>query len=148
MRSLVLAGLLLTALALPAEAQTGTPVNVCGTLTAHRAAVAPFPGELVVAGERFAISTDARQNVHPAARVGADVCLTGTWVMSQTAGRNLIDMTLAPRSAQMPSTTTTTATPSASAADLGLAVALLVALAAVASAAIMRGRVTAVPRGS
>ncbi len=155
MRSLVLAGLLLSALPFTAEAQSGTPVNVCGTLTAYRAAAAPLPGEVVVAGERFAISTDAaRQNVHPAARAGTDVCLTGTWVMSQTVGRNLIDMTLAPRSAQMPSTATA-ATPSASSAVEIPVAAALVGLAVVAIVATRRApsrrgavRRRSAPRGS
>ncbi len=90
-----------------ALAQSGTSVNVCGVMTEYRAPTQTQPGTVTVGGEQFAISSDARQNVSPAARTGTDVCLTGTWVMSQTVGRNLIEVTIVPRSA----TATATALP-------------------------------------
>jgi hypothetical protein len=83
-----------------AAAETGgTPVNICGRMTEYRAPTQTQPGSITVAGEQFAISSDARQNVSPNATVGSDVCMTGTWFPSQTVGRNLTELTVVPRSA-------------------------------------------------
>src|SRR5687767_6559996 len=83
-----------------AAAETGgTPVHICGTMTEYRAPTQTQPGSITVAGEQFAISSDARQNVSPNATVGSDVCMTGTWFPSQTVGRNLTELTVVPRSA-------------------------------------------------
>lgn len=86
------------ALGTTSVAQTRTPVNVCGTMTVYQPRTATSSGHITVAGEQFSISTDAQQNISPDARVGSDVCLTGAWVMSQTSGRNLIEITVVPRS--------------------------------------------------
>jgi hypothetical protein len=81
-----------------AAAETGgTPVHVCGRMTEYRAPTTTQPGAITVAGEQFAISSDARQNVTSDATVGSDVCLAGKWFPSQTVGRNLTELTVAPR---------------------------------------------------
>src|SRR2546430_9147760 len=70
-------------------------VNVCGALAEYRAPTSTVPGSITVGSEQFAISTDAKQDTAPGTTtVGAQVCLTGTWVMSQTVGRNLTDFQL------------------------------------------------------
>ena len=99
------------ALAGTAAAQTRTPVNVCGTLTVYQPTAATSSGHITVAGEQFSISTDAGQNISPDAKVGTDVCLTGAWVMSQTSGRNLIEVTVVLRSPRTSAPGTPTPTP-------------------------------------
>src|SRR5687768_1109359 len=99
------------ALASTAAAQTRTPVNVCGTMSVYQPTTATSSGHITVAGEQFSISTDARQNISPDARVGTDVCLTGAWVMSQTSGRNLIEVTIVTRSPRTPAPGTPIPTP-------------------------------------
>lgn len=91
----------------PTATPSGTPVNICGRLTELTRPTQIATGFITVAGERFAISSGARQNISPAATVGSDVCLTGSWLMSQTVGRNLSDLTVVPRATgQLPSTAT------------------------------------------
>lgn len=135
--------LLITAVALapalPASAQSRTQVNICGTLTDYRAPTQTQPGLVTVGSERFAISSDARQNVSSSLRVGTDACLVGTWVMSQTVGRNLVELTLGPRATAAPTAPTsaqptrtlpsTGADPSSSPGGFGPGVAVLGVLA-------------------
>lgn len=71
-------------------AAAGTPVRACGQMTEYQAATAAGPGSIVVAGERFAISSQARVTISSAARVGGRVCMEGAWTPSQTVGRNLV----------------------------------------------------------
>ena len=99
-------------LASTAAAQTGTPVNVCGTMTAYRPATSIAPGQITVGGEQLAIDSNARQNISPDARVGSEVCLTGAWIMSQTVGRTLVEVTVVPRSQTAAPRSPTPATPS------------------------------------
>ena len=146
---------LLTAFAGFAAAETGgTPVNVCGRMTEYRAPTQTQPGSITVAGEQFAISSDAKQNVSSSATVGSDVCLTGTWFASQTVGRNLTELTVTPRTAtptgasgpvSLPSTTTA---PSAAASDTQTGALLVLALALAGLALIFLARLRKQPTGA
>lgn len=70
----------------------GTPVRVCGAMSEYRAATVAAPGAIVVAGERFAISSDALVTIAAGAVVPQRVCLEGTWVRSETVGRLLTQL--------------------------------------------------------
>jgi hypothetical protein len=115
--------------------------NVCGTLNELRMPTTNVAGSVVVGAERFAIATNARRTMDPAAKVGTQVCLTGTWIGSQTVGRELSDFTLAPQRlataapttgasvGTLPSTTTTSNSAAPDQTVAVLLIALLVILA-------------------
>ncbi|MBI2774007.1 MAG: hypothetical protein HYX56_05910 [Chloroflexi bacterium] len=75
----------------------GTPFSVCGTLSAFRSPTRTEAGSITVAGQDFAISADAIQDVSPAARPESEVCLSGEWVTLEAVGRNLIELSVTPR---------------------------------------------------
>lgn len=61
-------------------------------MSEYRAPTAVEPGAIVVAGERFAISSDARVTIAAGAGVPQRVCIDGVWVRSDTVGRLLTQL--------------------------------------------------------
>ncbi len=128
-----------SALLLLGTSAAAESANVCGVLQEFRAPTAVQAGTVVVGSERFAIATNARQDIGPgASSIGATVCLTGTWQPSQTVGRELSDFRLivqgpastAPARTSLPSTSTLPSTGTDTNAVLLLALAALVGVGA------------------
>lgn len=125
-------------LALSSSAAAET-ASVCGPLREYRAPTATAPGSITVGSEQFAISSTAQQNIASGTTTpGTNVCLRGTWVMSQTVGRNLTEFTLTLQQAVSPSPAATTAplpsigTASNGTSDLPLLAAIAAGLSALA----------------
>jgi hypothetical protein len=92
---LLFAILLALASAVQSTLALADSVNLCGALREFRAPTATLPGSVTVGSDQFAISPAATQNVGSGATTaGTNVCLTGTWQMSETVGRNLSDFAL------------------------------------------------------
>jgi len=62
--------------------------KACGTLSEHRPPTTTLPGSITVAGEQYLIPTGVIQDIWDGARVGTNVCLSGTYVQLAT-GREL-----------------------------------------------------------
>lgn len=79
-------------LVLPGTAHAQTATRVCGTMSEYRAPTASMPGSITVDPEKFSIDSRATIDVGADVRVGSAVCMTGTWIMSQTVGRTLTEL--------------------------------------------------------